>query len=201
MAKLRLAVWIVALGAAAVALLDGVRWPAPADPAVATMAVVRVVAGALAVYLLAATVLAIRLPRLAPRFVRRLVGTAFGVALLAAPMTASASASSADDRPPVEAPVLRRVEDPPAPPPPPTDTNVVDFPSAADGSATNLVTVEPGDHLWRVAEREVERRLGRPATDAEVGPYWLRLVEENRATLASGDPDLVFPGETVRLPS
>ena len=58
----------------------------------------------------------------------------------------------------------------------------------------------PGDSLWRLAEEMVGERLGRPASDAEVAPYWQSLVDANRSRLRSGDPDVLFPGETVLLP-
>src|SRR5687768_17429000 len=111
MAKLRLVMWVVATGVAAVVLLGGVQWSH--DPAAAVMAVVRATAGVLAAYLCAATVLAVPLPRLAPRFVRRMVAGAVGTGLLVAPLAASAEPRP---RPPTEAPVLRRQVQPvPAP--------------------------------------------------------------------------------------
>ena len=72
--------------------------------------------------------------------------------------------------------------------------------AAAPGSSHQQVTVAPGDSLWRLAEEVVGERVGRPATDAEVSPYWQSLVEANRSRLRSGDPDVIFPGESVVLP-
>lgn len=63
--------------------------------------------------------------------------------------------------------------------------------------------VQPGDNLWRIAERQVATLTGRPAADlaiAEVGSYWIRLVDHNRGRLSSGDPDLIYPGEQLKLP-
>jgi hypothetical protein len=37
--------------------------------------------------------------------------------------------------------------------------------------------------------------------DTEVAPYWVAVCERNRATLTSGDPNLIFPGEVVTLPA
>jgi hypothetical protein len=34
----------------------------------------------------------------------------------------------------------------------------------------------------------------------EIGRYWVRLVDLNRHRLRSGDPNVVYPGETVLLP-
>lgn len=199
MGKLRLLAWLLATGASAWWLGTDMAWPDA--PEAQAMAVVRAVAAALAAYLFVVSVLAIRLPRLAPRFVRRLVAGAVGTALLAAPVTASA-APTVDERPPVtaDAPVLRRVE-PEAPPP--AAFSEGPHPNVGGKPAENAETVvlDPGDHLWGVAEAEVGRRLGRAPTDAEVVPYWTALVRQNAGRLQSGDPDLVFPGETIALPS
>jgi hypothetical protein len=37
-------------------------------------------------------------------------------------------------------------------------------------------------------------------TARDIGRYWLRLVELNRPHLRSGDPDIVYVGETIVLP-
>ena len=188
MAKLRLVGWMAATGVAAVVLLRGLTWTA-ADPAVAVMGVVRGVAGLLAAYLFVVTVLAARLPRLAPRFVARLVAGALGTGLLVAPLTASADPRP---RPPAEAPVLLRVP-------------VVGSGDASGSETTrshhqngSVVVVAPGEHLWSIAERAVAERLGRAPTDGEVAPYWREVVDLNRQL---ADPDLVFPGTEIRLPS
>ena len=90
--KLRLLVWTGALAGAAIVLVHGASWPdASGDPAVATMALVRLAAAALAIYLFVATVLAVRLPRLAPRFARRLVATIAGTTMLLTPIAAARS--------------------------------------------------------------------------------------------------------------
>ena len=57
------------------------------------------------------------------------------------------------------------------------------------------VVVEPGDHFWKLSERRLTD------TDLPVGPYWRRVVEANRDSIRSGDPDLIFPGEIVELPA
>jgi nucleoid-associated protein YgaU len=67
---------------------------------------------------------------------------------------------------------------------------------AAHGS----VVVQPGDHLWKISATHLEGILDRPAEPAEIDPYWRVVIETNRATLTSGDPDLIFPGEEIELP-
>lgn len=73
-------------------------------------------------------------------------------------------------------------------------------PLAAPEANETRVVVQPGDHLWKLAERHLTEVLGRPVTDAETAPYWVRVIEANRARLRSGDPDLIYPGEEVVLP-
>ena len=57
-----------------------------------------------------------------------------------------------------------------------------------------------GDSLWSIAAERVAAALGRSPTDPEVGSYWATLLDENSHRLASGDPDLIYPGEIVLLP-
>jgi nucleoid-associated protein YgaU len=71
--------------------------------------------------------------------------------------------------------------------PGPTDTPVT------HGS----VVVEKGDHLWKISARH----LGPGATGGEIAPYWREVIMVNTPHLRSGDPDLIFPGEVVRLPA
>lgn len=58
------------------------------------------------------------------------------------------------------------------------------------------VVVRPGDSLWTIAAR----RLGPAASPADVASYWLRVRALNAAVLGP-DPDLIQPGQTLRLPS
>jgi hypothetical protein len=62
--------------------------------------------------------------------------------------------------------------------------------------------VRPGDNLWTIARDELLAR-GRVARvdDAAVARYWRDVIAANRATLRSGNPNLIFPGELVTLPS
>ncbi|HLT97227.1 MAG TPA: hypothetical protein VK070_10615 [Acidimicrobiia bacterium] len=60
--------------------------------------------------------------------------------------------------------------------------------------------VAPGEHLWGLAEETLEAHLGRPPTEAEIVPYWRKVVASNRDRIRSGDPDLIFPGEVIVLP-
>ena len=77
--------------------------------------------------------------------------------------------------------------EPPAPPPP--------SPPPAAPALPDAHVVMPGDNLWSITAA----RVGTDDRNA-VGRYWARLVSLNRATLRSGDPDLIYPGETLQLP-
>jgi nucleoid-associated protein YgaU len=59
------------------------------------------------------------------------------------------------------------------------------------------------DNLWTIARDHLaEARSGGTGelTTREVAAYWLRVVEANARNLRSGDPDLIYPGETIALP-
>lgn len=62
------------------------------------------------------------------------------------------------------------------------------------------VVVQPGDHLWKISASHLEEVLERPAEPAEIDPYWRVVIETNQASLRSGDPDLIYPGEVIELP-
>jgi hypothetical protein len=72
-------------------------------------------------------------------------------------------------------------------------------PSTVTATNTNVVVV-PGDNLWRIASAHLTAPRGGPVADDEVVSYWRTVVAANRATLRSGDPNLIFPGELVTLP-
>ena len=74
-----------------------------------------------------------------------------------------------------------------------------DDPVPAGGSAW---TVRPGECFWSVADQVLRRTWGRAATEAEIVPYWNRLIAANRAALPDpANPDLVYPGQTFTLPA
>jgi hypothetical protein len=70
-----------------------------------------------------------------------------------------------------------------------------------DGSISHQVTVRRNDHLWSLSERHLQQVLGRPPLgEHEITRYWLQVIETNRGTIRSGNPDLIYPGEVITLP-
>jgi hypothetical protein len=55
--------------------------------------------------------------------------------------------------------------------------------------------VRPGDSLWRIAGRH----LGPDATATTTAQEVTRLWELNRQRIGTGNPDLIFPGQTLRM--
>jgi nucleoid-associated protein YgaU len=55
--------------------------------------------------------------------------------------------------------------------------------------------VRPGDSLWRIAGRY----LGPDATVTETAQEVTRLWELNRQRIGTGNPDLIFPGQTLKM--
>ncbi|MBT8212221.1 MAG: LysM peptidoglycan-binding domain-containing protein, partial [Acidimicrobiia bacterium] len=60
--------------------------------------------------------------------------------------------------------------------------------------------VEKGDSLWTIAARVVSEATGGTPDDRSIARYWRLLVAENTSALTSGDPDMIYPGETVVVP-
>lgn len=67
--------------------------------------------------------------------------------------------------------------------------------AAALPAGAPTVIVGPGDCLWRLAEAS----LPRDATDAQISRRWHRIYALNRAAIGA-DPDLIQPGQRLRLP-
>ena len=73
---------------------------------------------------------------------------------------------------------------------------------SVDGSISHPVTARHGDHLWGLSERHLAEVLGRSDLgEHEIARYWVRVIEANRDTIRSGDPDLIYPGEILVLPA
>jgi nucleoid-associated protein YgaU len=196
-------------------------WLGERTPVVAAFGLVRLLAVAALWYVVVAAlsgavlrlVGAASLVQVADRFtigpVRRLLAGSltFGVAssgllVVAAPaLRAPAAAQSATTStttttaPSATAPVTMHRLDPAEVPP---------TPSVAPASRIEAGrwTVRPGECFWSKAEAVLGERLGRAPTDAEIVPYWRRLIDANRGELVSrADPDLILPGQVFTMPS
>jgi nucleoid-associated protein YgaU len=69
--------------------------------------------------------------------------------------------------------------------------------------SSTTVVVSSGDNLWEISASHLAAASARArieVPDGEIAPYWALVCETNRPTLQSGDPNLIFPGEVVRLP-
>lgn len=101
---------------------------------------------------------------------------------------------------------------PEAPPVPPAEPAVtvdpqldaadpVDDPAFRIPAEAGTRVVLRGDNLWSIAADHLASVTGRTASVDEVGRYWSALVAENGSTLASGNPDVIYAGEVIRLPA
>lgn len=90
----------------------------------------------------------------------------------------------------------------PAPPPVASQEPAERVPTA-DPSQPATWEVARGDNLWEISAAHlgaVSGRSGEEVSDAEVVPYWRSVCDANRATLRSGQPGLIYPGEQITLP-
>jgi hypothetical protein len=201
-------------------------WFASRPPAVALFAIVRLGCLGLTGYLLTIVGLGLlaRLTRsptalryadaTTPPALRRATAALFGVGLMGAasgPLLNDGGASTETlvvvDRltPGEPTEVLVPLDDPP----PPTEVSatlrllppekvVLEAPTAP---GLEQWVVQRGDHLWSIAESHLGDSLGRPPTDAEIAPYWRRLIDHNRSRLRDpNEPDLIFVDQMFELP-
>lgn len=77
----------------------------------------------------------------------------------------------------------------------------VESPDPRDDAEPDWFTVVAGDHFWGVAEEQVAAHRGPDPAEELVRRYWRRLVDDNRDLLVDpGNPDLLLPGQVLRLP-
>ena len=186
------------------------------DPVITAFEALRIVAIALAAYILIGTALGVAARVLRLRWlatvtdaistplVKRLVAAAMGASLLTAPTAAPAAASpnggdtSNNRTPPVMVVIPDGAEamslsEPPAVPAPSTPTPPV--------PVTNEAVVRAGDNLWEIAESRLEDSWGRRPTNAELVSYWRDLIDRNASRfMRPGNANLVFPGQVMELP-
>jgi nucleoid-associated protein YgaU len=88
------------------------------------------------------------------------------------------------------------------PPPEPASQLVTVEPEPASVEAPpaapvgDVYVVRPGDTLWTIAER----RLGPEASPLEIARFVDRLWSVNAAAIGTGSPDMIMPGQHLRVP-
>ena len=142
--------------------------------------------------------LAARLSRRTP-VVRRIVEVAAASSWLALSTMPAASALNGPRSPIVhDVPVVRA--------PVPVGRAVTQVPRARPRTRPDAATpprihlVRAGDNLWLIARETLVAAGHRLPTDIEIAHYWRAVITQNRATLRSRDPSLIYPGEIVTLP-
>ncbi len=72
---------------------------------------------------------------------------------------------------------------------------------AEDPSGNHVeYVVQPGDNMWSVSSRHASRNQSDSVSASHVIAVWRQVVDLNRERIESGDPDLIYPGETLLLP-
>jgi hypothetical protein len=204
------------------------RWYEETPPEVVAVATLRLVALALAEWLLVAAMLQLlaAMPGLrplgcvadliSPRSLQRLGHGLAGLSLTAGlavvvpgagipavpPLPVAATLATGDDdpNPPSSPPAL------PASGEGTASMRLVDDGLPAPGpppapARSGDVTVEVGDSFWSIAAEEMAQRTGAPPSERQIVPYWRQLIEHNRVVLVDpGNPDLLYPGQVVSLP-
>jgi LysM domain len=159
-------------------------------------------------------------------WVRNLLQAALGVGLATAAVTSTTMGPGALDASPgvaVEAPVhgavvpvsmlvsepamMRQLPpaitgEAPAHEAPAPEASAGGTPAGEAPAPGNTYEVQPGDHLWSIAERTLADAWGRAPSEDEVLPFLQQLVEMNRGGLVDpGNPDLILPGQTLTVPA
>jgi hypothetical protein len=75
-------------------------------------------------------------------------------------------------------------------------------PAAQEEPQSKVYEVVAGDNLWTIAARHATAALPDHEVDtATIAVYWRRVIEANTPRLRSGDPNLIYPGESIQLPA
>lgn len=72
-------------------------------------------------------------------------------------------------------------------------------PSGPTGESQAEHVVVAGDSLWAIARRHLEAVIGEEPSSFDVDRLWRAIYAENRQ-IVGDDPDLIFPGQRLRLP-
>lgn len=69
-------------------------------------------------------------------------------------------------------------------------------PARAAGSRSKIIVIHPGDSLWAIARRVTGPHAGNEAVQRKLAAIW--ALNANR--IGTGDPNLIFAGQTLHLP-
>lgn len=150
------------------------------------------------------------------RTVDRALAASIVVGAVTTPFGARSLGHAADPPPPsviVDVRDGRGLDSLPAdttPPPQPVSVPAFDAPEAPAALPVvpafdqDAVVVVSGDNLWDLSAAALARATGRERGDLdadEIATYWSVVCDANRATVRSGDVNLIYPGELIVLPS
>jgi len=188
-------------------------WLEERGPLVAAFALLRALALSGAWYLVVATTVgtALRLGRstrlvlvsdaLTPRPLRHLLAAFAGAGLVTSAAFAPAYAvgPSAPANPPPPVITMHRLA--PGESPPSTATTAPP-PTPAPGAQVDQWVVRRGECFWTIAAGVLGRAGDRRPTNAEIVPYWQRLIDANATVLVHpGDANLIVPGQILKIPA
>ena len=78
-------------------------------------------------------------------------------------------------------------------------------PETTNASAANKAAashrVAKGESLWSISESHIRTSTDHSPTNAEIAEYWISVVDANKDSIRSGDINLIYPGETIKLPA
>lgn len=72
--------------------------------------------------------------------------------------------------------------------------------TVAPPNTKHTITVTSGDNIWVIADEALREHLQREPHEYEIVAYWHAIIKENQHVLTKRNPDLIFPGERLRLP-
>lgn len=201
--------------------LPSVEWSQPVGwlqrvpPEDAVIALVRLAALGIAGYLLVMTALYVvaslsRVPALmrAVRLatlpaVRHLLDGAVAAAIVAAPASMASVGAATTPASATAASPTAHVYVPVAAGDAPAQYTPIPAGDAPAQPANAAYVVRRGDSFWSIAADEVATRQSVPVeqvSEAEISRYWRALIELNASSIISGNPNLIYPGESLQLP-
>ncbi len=169
-------------------------WVEERGSVTASIALLRLVALAVAAWLLVAVVVATTARAFGAVRIAAVASSALPAALVLV-VVPPAGAQPYDEGTATMSVLPDETAQEPAPPPAPEPV-----PTPAPAPAPDEWVVARGESFWSIAEDVVGEALGRAPSDAEVDGYWRMLVDANRDRLVSPSPDLVRPGQVFVLP-